>query len=133
MQNEDFIEKLKELILSKSGVEKDDEVTLLFKIFLFEESKGNDTADLFNLLGMESFCRIVEYFNGKRIQIIPKRKLDEIMRTAVIFYEVELNRKNWKEIREMFPDLKIDANAERFRIKKLKNILGKNLKGVLYE
>jgi len=133
MNNEDLINIISEKLTdSFYSAESETDVDNLFKILLYEVSVGNDVADLYNLLGMDNFCKLVEFFNGKKIRTIRKEKLNEIMRTAILFYEFEINGLDWKEIKKLYPDTKIDVNAERFRIKKLKETLRKQVSSTVF-
>ena len=116
--------------VNKSKVDNSD-IENLFKIMLVDNIELTDSMDLYNLLGRDAFIKLTSFFNGKRIRTLKKKQLNEIMRTALLFYELEVEGLSWKEIKKKYPDLKLNINSERHRLAQLeKSIKEKYIKVV---
>lgn len=110
----------------------DSDLKNLIFLYLNNEGKAQDTIDIFELLPIESFIKIIKYFNGRRVRFIDSSFLEEILRTAIIYNEVENQKISWDKVISRYPEWKIDKNRDQVRINKMKRILQKNMNLILF-
>lgn len=111
----------------------DDDLRTLVFLYLLNESKTQDTLDLFEIVPIESFVKVVKFFNGRRARFINTNMLDEVFKTTILYNEIENHKMSWKEVIARYPDWKIDGNKDRVRIARMKRILQENANKAIHK
>jgi len=90
----------------------------IVNLILYENSKDRVLIDLYNLLDKETFVKVISTMDGRTVTLPTKRELEEALLLAVLYYEKEINKKNWREIQEEF-DFEIPTIKYGIRIRNL--------------
>ena len=112
-----FEEQLNELFSEK----KDDDKSLMLKaisIILFKDPKNKDLASLYQILGLENFARVINYFNGRTVTFFTRADFDDALITALCYQYKEIEGKSWDEIKDLVP-FEISSISTGVKIKEL--------------
>lgn len=127
MLSDDIQTSWKNQLDSLLSEKKQDDIDRIFNIFevVLELNSGSDMADLFKLVGLDAFSKIVNHFDGRKINFYKISEFKEALILALLYYYKEHLNLSWKEINERLP-FKISPYKYGLRIKQLnKNIVNK--------
>lgn len=110
--------------------EEDSQLRNLLTVLLYDEGKTRDTLDLFQLLPVEYFVKIIQALNGRRVRFIDSETLNQIFKTIILYVEIDQEKKSWEEVRRKYPEWKISKNNDKILIDKLINSLQEKVQGI---
>lgn len=83
-------------IVGRTGM--DDQITRIFFLILTKERPRNtDMRDLLELIGIDSFVKVVTLFSGRKVDFPTKRELRDDINLAFCYY-YRKQGKTWDEI-----------------------------------
>ena len=71
---------------SKKSQSEIDKFMNIVSIIIYGNDSCKDIADLFSLVGMDTFIKIVNLFNGRDLQFPTKKEIQEAIELALFFY-----------------------------------------------
>jgi len=108
--------QLDELFSKKS----DTETELIFKIvnLIMTNGSNDNIQNLYSILPLENFIRVITLFDGKTIKFPLKQNLKETFIWALCYYYKEIKHMPWSEIEKLIP-YEISTISYGIRIKQL--------------
>lgn len=112
----------------------DTEIELIFEIVSLIMNNGNsdNVQNLYSLLDLENFIRVVTLFDGKTIKFPSKQSLKETFIWALCYYYKEIKNLSWKEIEKLIP-YEISTISYGIRIKQLNKYIEKEIHSIATE
>lgn len=105
-------EKQLEDLFEKKSKEDIDFIWEIINIRLVDYNK--DMLELIRLMGLENFSKIINLFDGKRVQFLKVNELKEELMLALFFLYKEKKGYDWKEIKKRVP---FPVNSIKYGIK----------------
>lgn len=118
-------------IFGKKGSGDMDSVWKIVDLLLYEGTKSSDLLELYRILEFKDFVNVVALVDGREIRIPSKQQIEDILITALVYYEKELNGKSWKEIKREYPELPINSMKISYKIRNLNDFIRQRLTEVL--
>lgn len=103
--------------------EDDQQLKNLLTLLLYDEGKTRDTLDLFEILPMESFVKVIKLLNGRRVRFLDFESLERIFKTIILYLEIEIEKKSWKEVIDKYPEWNVSMNRDKYLINNLIRVL----------
>jgi hypothetical protein len=75
----------------------------------FRDEKMLPLVELHNLLGTETFARVVDLMDGKTVTFPTREDFRETIQIALCYYEKNMCGKNWQEVKDLLNDQEISA------------------------
>ena len=122
--------QLDELFSKKS----DTEIELIFEIvsLIMNNGSNDNVQNLYSLLDLENFIRVITLFDGKTIKFPSKQSLKETFIWALCYYYKEIKGMSWKEIEKLIP-YEISTISYGVRIKQLNKYIEKEIYNIACE
>ena len=95
-------QKIESLFSSKD----DNEIDVIFRIlsiFLFQNENNEDILNLYNVLDLESFVKVVSLYEGRSVKFPEKRELRSMLLFSFCYYYKEIKGMSWEEIKDKIP------------------------------
>ena len=126
--NNVFEVQLRELF--KPAQQKED-MTLfqLISLVFYHNANITDLYDMYNLLGIESFIKLVHLMDGKNIRFPTSQELRDAIVVAICYYHKEVEGLNWDQIREKIP-FEFSSISIAHKIKNINTILKRELEEI---
>jgi len=101
-----------------------------FSLLLFYNSKNKNLVELYKLLGLENFSKVVNLFSGRSVAFPTNYEFKETMIFIIIYYLKEIENKTWEEIKNEVP---FEVNCKKYGIKigHFNSYVKKELDGIL--
>lgn len=119
-------------IFSKSTDEKNDLIIQSLSLLLKMPDSNSDLNDLYNLVGLENFVRVISLFENKTIKFPSKSEVKDIILTSLLFYYREVEKLDWNEIKTKVP-FDFSSISYASKIKKMNLFMKKKLFDILTE
>ena len=112
----------------------DSEIELIFEIVSLIMNNGNsdNVQNLYALLDLENFIRVITLFDGKTVKFPSKQSLKETFIWALCYYYKEIKNLSWKEIEKLIP-YEISTISYGIRIKQLNKYIEKEIHNIATE
>lgn len=123
-----FEQQLKD-IFKPSGTEQATLFSIISLVF-FHNSKLTDLNDVYHLLGLENFVKLIILLDGRTLKLPTSSELKDTIVFALCFYYRELDGKDWPEIHELVP-YNFNSISMAYKIKNLNSALKDELKSFL--
>lgn len=120
--------RIEQLFEKKSQSETD--LILDCVSLIISGTENSDLRGLFNILDLESFIKLISFFDGTTISLPKKQELKDIIILALCYYYKEIKGYEWDKIKEQFP-FEISSIKFGLRIKSFNNYLSGKLKKIL--
>jgi hypothetical protein len=101
------------------------------ELFIYKNMGTSDLFEVYKLLGMEDFSKLVNLVDGREIRLPKKEELEDAFMSALLYFEKEINGKSWKEIKKMYPEIDISSIKYSLQIKNLDNFLIQRIDEIL--
>lgn len=100
-ENEDRI--YKSLVNSSASPTSKDLVLDLIKLDLLSNDKSEtmDLVALYDILGIEKFCEVVDYFDGRKLKFPKKKQVESTFIAAIGWYWSRVKGKSMKETKDI--------------------------------
>ncbi len=92
-----------------------------------EKDNYKSVLELYSIIGLEAFTRLVSCMKGKTITIPTDGDLKESILTVLCYYYREIEKKSWDDIREITGLQKTDTIKYGIRTRQLEQFIGKKL------
>lgn len=91
----------------------------IITLLLFSTAKDTVLIDIYNFFeDKNEFVRFLSIVNGRTLKVPTKKQLEDVILTALFYYEKEVNGKTWKDIQD---DLEFEISPIKYGIK-VKNL-----------
>jgi hypothetical protein len=93
----------------------------LFKaiaLVFYHNEKLSDIYDVYKLLGVENFVRIIHLFDGRTVRFPTSTELKDAIILSLCFYYKEIEGLTWEEIHDRIP-FKFSSLTVSYKIKSL--------------
>lgn len=124
--------QIKELFGKKSKTQTE-QIFRLVELMLYQQMRSTDSFELYNILGLENFSKVINLLDGRSIRLPDKTELEETLTAALMYYERTFNNLSWMEIKQKYPELKISSLKYSVRIKNLENFTKQQIQTMLQE
>jgi hypothetical protein len=102
---------------------------LLSLVFHYDKNT-QDIQDVYRLLGMEDFCRIIHLLDGRVIKFPTSTELKDAVLTALCYYYHEVQKLDWQAIHDKIPFAFNSISISR-RVRSLDNQFKKQIIEIL--
>lgn len=117
-----YQKRIKDIFSRK--VENDMEyIFQVVELMLYKDMDSTDMFEIYQLLGMENFVKLVTLVDGRAIRLPKKQDIEDALLASLLYYEREINKKEWKDIKKMYPELEISSLKNSLMIKSLNEFL----------
>ncbi len=112
----------------------DTEIELIFEIvsLIMNNGTSDNVQNLYSLLDLENFIRVITLFDGKTVKFPSKQSLKETFIWALCYYYKEIKGFTWKEIEKLIP-YEISTISYGIRIKQLNKYIEKEIHSIAKE
>ena len=117
--------KINDLFKNKSKGEVDiffEAINLILSISI----KNRDMLEIYKILGLENFIKLVNFFDGKTIKVFEQKEFQESFMLALYYYMREIEKKSWAEIKEEC-NFEVQTIKYGIRLKKLNEYIKNQL------
>ena len=97
-----FQQQIHNMFVKKTPKEGD-QILRLVSIILNANSNNTDLVDIYNLLGVENFARLIHLLDGRVIKLPTSTEIEETIALAFIYYYREVKEMKWEEVVEAIP------------------------------
>jgi hypothetical protein len=87
-------------------------------LVFYHNEKLSDIYDVYKLLGVENFVRLIHLFDGRTIRFPTSMELKEAIILSLCFYYKEIEGLTWEEIHDKIP-FKFSSIKISYKIKSL--------------
>jgi hypothetical protein len=87
-------------------------------LVFYHNEKLSDIYDVYKLLGVENFVRLIHLFDGRTVRFPTSTELKEAITLSLCFYYKEVERLTWEEIHEKIP-FKFSSLTISYKLKSL--------------
>jgi hypothetical protein len=115
------------------GKKKESEMDIILKtlsMVIYENSSNTDTMELYKLLGMENFVKVISLFDGRTVKLPSADEFKENLILSLIYYYKEIKQFTWEQIKEKLP-FEISGIRYGIKIKNLNNYIRQKLEELL--
>lgn len=113
--------------------EKSESGVMLDVVSLIIHNQDNhDLSRLFDEIGLETFTKVVEVFEGRTIRFPTKDTFRDTLVLALCYYYNQIEGKSWNEIKEILP-YEINPVSMGIKISHLNRSIRKKMNDMLYD
>ena len=94
-----FEQQLKDIFKPTENKEQTSLFSILALVF-YHNSKITDLHDVYKLLGLENFIKLISLLDGRNVRFPTSTELKDAIILALCFYYKEIENKDWQEIKE---------------------------------
>jgi len=124
-----FEEKIKQ-IFSKKKTKEIDLILQALSIVIYSTQNNTDIIEMYNLLDLNDFIKLITLFDGRVIKFPTKKQLRNSLMLAILYYYREIEGKSWDEIQKEFP-FDISSISYGIQIKNLNNFIKQKIYEIL--
>ncbi|HNQ20205.1 MAG TPA: hypothetical protein PKI46_03980 [Bacteroidales bacterium] len=107
------------------------QILLLEKIPEIEKDNWKSLLEIYNIIGMKNFIKIVTILKGKTIILPSEEDLKDSILTVMCYYYREVEKKSWKEITKILGVPNLNTIKYGIRLRQLSEYISKKTKGGL--
>ena len=100
----------------------------VLKLTMFKAAEKDDKmlklVELYNLVGIETFCQIIDLFSDATIKFPSKESFKESVQIALCYYYKNYKNLSWDEIKDKLEDQEISAVKLGIKINQLEKFMG---------
>lgn len=125
--------RIKELFNSTEKSVEDEKSDILWSIInliLYESAKSTELMEVYQVLGRMEFIKLIQVLDGRELQPPSKKDFQEVLLTAVFYYEKEVNGKSWKEIQDSI-DFDISPRKYGIKVRNVSNFIQQKIQEIL--
>lgn len=126
-----FEDQLKSLF-KDAGTQEVPTIIKAISLLLRMPESNEDMYDLYSLMGLENFVRVLTLFEGKKVIFPPKEEVKDMIVTALLYYYREIEHMEWKEIKKIVP-FEFSSISYAIKIRNLNQFMESQLKEILSE
>jgi hypothetical protein len=99
-------------------------------LLLYESYNNIDTIELYKLLGLENFSKVVQLFDGRTVKLPTKQELTDNLISALVYYYRNVQNESWEEVKAHFP-FEISGIKHGIQVKHLNTFIQQKLEETL--
>ena len=123
IENPDFLWQKQINELFKFREETDvDKFFYIVQLILSFSIKNKDLLEMYKLLGLDNFTKMINFFDGKEIKLLKSLEFKETMLLALFYYLRNIEKKSWDDIKKEVP-FDVESIKYGIRMKKLNNFI----------
>jgi hypothetical protein len=110
----------------------DNQQSDLFRVIalvFYHNEKLSDIYDIYKLLGIEDFIRLIHLLDGKTVKLPTSTELKESILLALCFYYKEIENLSWPEVHDRI-SFNFSSLNMAYKIKSLSSALKAELKNI---
>ena len=124
-----FDDQIEEVFSKK----KDNEMSLILKtlsMILYQSSNNTDIVELYRLMGMENFVKVISLFDGRTVKLPSADEFKEDLILSLIYYYREIKQLSWEQVKEKLP-FEISGIRYGIKIKNLNNYIRQKMEELM--
>ncbi len=129
--NSVFEQQLKDIFKPAENKEQSSLFSILSLVF-YHNSKITDLHDIYKLLGLDNFIKLVSLLDGRTVRFPTSSELKDAIILALCFYYKEIENKDWTEIHDLVP-YSFNSISISYKIKSLNAAMRQELKNFFQE
>lgn len=90
-------------VFKVSPTSNKDPLGLILSLVIHHNPNTSDITDVYKLLGVENFVRLIHLLDGRTIRLPTSSELRDALLTAICYYYREIEHLDWPEIKERIP------------------------------
>lgn len=94
--------QLKDIFSSKSSA-KQEPLFQILSLVIHHNPNTSDINDVYRLLGMENFVRLIHLLDGRTVRFPTSSELKDALVTSICYYYREVAHEDWSVIKEKIP------------------------------
>jgi hypothetical protein len=98
-------------------------------LVFYHNTKMSDIYDIYQLLGMENFVKLIHLLDGRTVHLPTSMELQESILMALCFYYREVDGLDWDEIHDKIP-FQFSSISMSYKLKSLNSALRLELKEI---
>jgi len=124
--------KIKRAFRKKEKFDKIDILWEIVSLILYQESNSTILIEVYKLFKdkKDDFIRLISLLDGRKFVPPTKRELEEALLLAVLYYEKEIEGKDWTQIKNEF-DFDFSSVKYGIRIKNLDNWIKQKIQEII--
>ena len=126
----DYHEERLRRLLSRKKKSEIDVILEAVSLILYSTQSNKDIIELFNLLDMDAFVKVVTLFDGRTIKFPTRKYLKNALTLALLYYYKEIKGMDWEEIKKEMP-FEVSTISYGIQIKNLNNFIRQKLFEIL--
>ena len=100
-------------------------------LLIYQSDKDGLLGKIYNLFdNKKDFVKLISLLDGQKFQSPTKHELEEMLLLAILYYEKEIEGKDWETIKKNY-DFKISSIKYGIRIKNMNNWLRQKIQEVI--
>jgi len=116
----------------KPAVAQQSDLFRAVALVFYHNEKLSDIYDIYKLLGIEDFVRLIHLLDGRTVNLPTSTELKDVIILSLCFYYREVEKLGWEEVHERIP-FKFSSLQVSHKIKSLNSALKKELATFLKE
>lgn len=128
----DFWEyRIKETFKNKEKIDDEHLLWHIVSLILYQNAKDTLLIELYKLFDdKENFIKLISLLDGRTFQSPTKKQMEEALLMSVLYYEKEIEGKDWEEIKSNF-DFEFSTVKYGIRIKNMDNWLKQKINEII--
>ena len=126
-----FEQQLRDIFKPAENKEQSSLFSILSLVF-YHNSKITDLHDIYRLLGLDNFIKLVSLLDGRTVRFPTSAELKDAIILALCFYYREIENKDWTEIHDLVP-YNFNSISISYKIKSLNAAMRQELKNFFTE
>ncbi len=127
--NDIFEDKIRNLFKKEKTTDMDLILEVL-SLIIYNTQNNTDIIELYKLLNLDSFVKIITLFDGRIVKFPTKKFLRNSLLLSILYYYREIKNKSWEEIKQEFP-FDISSISYGIQIKNLNNFIRQKMYEIL--
>jgi hypothetical protein len=121
--------QLEQLFSPKKTTEMDI-VLRTVELLLYENYNSTNIVEIYKLLGLENFSKLVQLFDGRTIKLPTKQELTDNLISSLVYYYRNIQNESWEEVKAHFP-FEISGIKHGIQVKHLNTFIQQKLEETL--
>ena len=118
-------------VFKKREASSDNILWNIVNLILYSGAKDRVLIDIYNLFDDKNdFVKLISLLDGRTFKSPTKEELEDALLLAVLYYEKNICKKNWSEIRDSL-DFKISSIKYGIKINNLSNFIKQKINEIL--
>ncbi len=99
----DAIDEKINSIMARIKLSDVDLILATLSVVIYSTETNVDIIELFNLLDLDSFIKIISLFDGRTVQLPTKKQFRNSLLLSILYYYREIKKMEWEDIKKEFP------------------------------
>ncbi len=99
----DAIDEKINSIMARIKLSDVDLILATLSVVIYSTETNVDIIELFNLLDLDSFIKIISLFDGRTVQFPTKKQFRNSLLLSILYYYREIKKMEWEDIKKEFP------------------------------